>query len=52
MTINTRRKIALNMNIDNKNKNKSIESYQRNPSPLIKNIKIEESRKYEKNQII
>ena len=52
MTINTRRKIVLKMNIDNKNKNKSIESYQRNPFLLIQKIKKDESRKYEKNQII
>ena len=52
MTINTRRKIALKLNIKNKNKNKSIESYQRNPFPLMKKIKKDESRKYEKNQII
>ena len=52
MTINTRRKIALKMNIDNKNKYKSIESYLRNPFPLINKIKIEESRKNQKNQLI
>ena len=48
MTINTRRKIVLKMNIKNrnKNKNKSIESYQRNPFPLIKKNKIDKSRKY------
>ena len=36
MAINTGRKIALKINIDNKNKNKSRESYERNPFPLIK----------------
>ena len=51
MTINTRRKIALKMNIDNKNKNKS-RIISKKSSSLNKKMKIEESRKYEKNQII